>query len=293
MKAIVSEIGDIKMKFLVTGHKGYIGNHIYNTLQDKNHEVRGIDLKDGEDILHCLPDKNFDFVFHLAALPRVEYSVEKPSYTLKQNVLATSVLLEWAKDHGVKRVIFSSSSAVSGDGTGPKSPYGLHKLISEMECKLYSELYGLDTVCLRYFNAYSEDQPFGGTYSTAISAWMEMIRRGNPLRIDGDGEQTRDLVHIEDIVSANIFCMQNKNTFNGQVFNIGSGKAVSMNYIKDYIDSHHNVVWNHAPERKGDVKHTLADITEIQKLGWEPKISIEEGLSRCFKQNLSKENNNG
>tara|TARA_R110000824_G_scaffold46692_3_gene133812 strand:+ start:10292 stop:11125 length:834 start_codon:yes stop_codon:yes gene_type:complete len=267
---------------LVTGHRGYIGSRIYRNLTNHGHKVRGIDLKDGEDILHCLPDESFDFVFHLAALPRVEYSVEKPSYTLKQNVLATSVLLEWAKDHGVKRVIFSSSSAVSGDGTGPKSPYGLHKLISEMECKLYSELYGLDTVCLRYFNAYSEDQPFGGAYSTAICAWMEMIKRGNPLRIDGDGEQTRDLIHVQDIVSANIFCMQNEGFFGGKVFNVGSGKSVSMNYIKKFIDSRHNIVWNHTPERKGDVKHTLADITELNKLGWKPKISIEEGLIRCF-----------
>lgn len=272
------------MKILVTGHKGFIGKKILDKLQKTAYNTRGIDLKDGEDILHCLPNENFDYVFHLAACPRVEYSVQHPSYTMKQNVLVTSTLLEWAKDHGVKRVIFSSSSAVMGDndGTGPKSPYGLHKLMNEMECRLYSELYGLDTVCLRYFNAYSEDQEFGGSYSTAICAWMEMIKQGKPLRIDGDGEQTRDLVHVEDIVSANIFCMQNNNYFGGKVFNVGSGKSVSMNYIKNFIDSRHNVVWNHAPERKGDVKHTVADISELRKMGWEPKISIEEGLKRCF-----------
>ena len=274
------------MKILVTGHKGYIGSHLYDELKRLGHNVAGVDLKDGEDILFCLPDEQYDFVFHMAACPRVGFSVDKPSYTLKQNVLITSKVLEWSKDHGVKRVIFSSSSAILGDGDGvPKSPYGLHKLMSEMECKLYSELYDLDTVCLRYFNAYSEDQPFGGTYSTAICAWMEMIRSGRKLRIDGDGEQTRDLVHVKDICNANIYCMQSSKRFSGKIYNVGSGTSVSMNYIKNYIDSKHDVEWNHAPARKGDARHTLADISEMKEdLGWEPLISIDEGLAKCFSE---------
>lgn len=273
---------------LVTGHKGYIGSHIFSDLKRLGHDVYGIDIKDGEDILHCLPDEDFDYVFHLAAQPRVEFSVHHPSYTMKQNVLVTSTLLEWAKNHGVKRVIFSSSSAVNGNGDGvPTSPYGLHKLVSEMECRLFSELYGLDTVCLRYFNVYSEDQGFGGSYSTAICAWMEMIRQGKPLRMDGDGEQTRDLVHIDDIVLANIFAMQSNKWFGGKTYNVGSGSSVSLNYIRDFIDSRHNVEWNNAPARVGDVRHTLADISEIKKdLGWKPQISIQEGLERCFNKEL-------
>jgi len=274
------------VKILVTGHKGYIGSHLYSDLIRLGHDVHGIDLKDGEDILHCLPDENFDFVFHLAACPRVSYSVERPSYTLKQNVLATSALLEWAKDHGVKRVIFSSSAAVNGNGDGvPTSPYGLHKLMSEMECRLFSELYGLDTVCLRYFNVYSEDQCFGGAYSTAICAWMEMIRQGKPLRMDGDGEQTRDLVHVDDIVLANIFAMQSNKSFRGKAYDVGSGSSVSMNYIREFINSIHKVEWNNVPARIGDIRHTLADISEIKKdLGWEPRVSIQDGLRRCFKE---------
>ena len=114
---------------LVTGHKGYIGKKVYDRLLELGHEVVGIDLKNGEDVLECLPDGQYDFVFHLSALPRVGYSIENPSYTLKQNVLVTSKLLEWSKDHGVRRFIFSSSSAVNGDGNGPNSPYGLHKLM--------------------------------------------------------------------------------------------------------------------------------------------------------------------
>jgi len=277
------------IKALITGHKGYIGSHVYKALQGSGHDVQGIDIKDGDDILHCLPNEDFDYVFHLAALPRVEYSVKNPSYTLKQNVLVTSTLLEWAKDHKVKRVIFSSSSAAMGDGDGvPKSPYGLHKLMSEMECKLFSELYDIDTVCLRYFNAYSEDQPFGGAYATAICAWMEMIRQGKRLRIDGDGKQTRDLVHVDDIISANIFCMEHDKDFKGKSFNVGSGESVSMNYIREVISKYHKVKWNWSPARPGDVRHTLADITDLQKLGWSPKTSIEAGLERCFKRNLRK-----
>ena len=275
------------MKILITGHKGYIGGRLFKELEKMGHEVCGIDLKDGQDICHCLPDNSYDYVFHLAAFPRVEYSVEMPSYTMKQNVLVTSILLEWAKNHGVKRVIFSSSSAIHGDGDGiPKSPYGLHKLMNEMECRLYSELYGLDTVCLRYFNVYSEDQEYGGSYSTAICAWMEMIKQGRPLRIDGDGQQTRDLIHVDDIVSANIFCMKYREDFGGKWFNVGSGTSVSLNHIKRFIDEKYDVIWNHAPERLGDVKHTLADITELNNLGWEPKISIKEGLKRCFTKEL-------
>jgi UDP-glucose 4-epimerase len=268
---------------LVTGYKGYIGGKLYNKLIALGYEVLGIDLKDGQDILDCLPkNKNFDYVFHLAALPSVEYSVLNPSYTMKHNVLATSKLLEWAKENKVKRFIFSSSSAIYGDGNGPKSPYGLHKLLSEQECKLYSELYGLDTVCLRYYNLYSEDQKYGGAYSTAVSAWMEMIRLNKPLRIDGDGKQTRDFIHVDDVVRANIFCMNYKDKFNGNFYDIGSGKSISLNYIKDYINKYNKVEWKSSPERIGDVKHTKADISKMLELGWSPLINIEDGLKLCF-----------
>jgi UDP-glucose 4-epimerase len=271
------------MKILVTGHKGYIGSHLYNKIKkDSSHDLRGIDLKNGDDVLHCLPDEKFDVVFHFCAYPRVEYSVLNPSYTLRQNVLVTSKLLDWSRSHGVKKFVFSSSSAIMGDGDGvPKSPYGLHKLMSEMECKLYKELYGIHCVCLRYFNAYSEDQPFGGAYDTAISAWMEMIRQNKPLRLDGDGEQTRDFVHVEDIVSANIIAMNN-NDMNDDFYNVGYGKSFSLNYVKDFIDKYNDVEWNHTPPRQGDARHTLADNSSLLNCGWQPKIHFDEGLKRCF-----------
>jgi UDP-glucose 4-epimerase len=271
------------MKILVTGHKGYIGNKVFNKLNQIGYETIGIDLKDGHDINDCLPkNKTFDYVFHLAALPSVEYSVLNPSYTMRHNVLATSKLLEWSKDSKVKRFIFSSSSAIYGDGNGPKSPYGLHKLISEQECQLYSRLYNLDTVCLRYYNLYSEDQKYGGAYSTAISAWMEMIKTNRPLRMDGDGEQTRDFIHVSDVVEANLFCMNYENKFNGNCYDIGSGKSISLNYIKNYINKYNKVEWVQFPERIGDVKNTKSDISKILQIGWSPKVSIEDGLKLCF-----------
>jgi len=267
------------VKVLVTGHKGYIGTHVYRDLKDLGHEVVGIDLKEGKDIMHCLPNESFDYVFHLAAMPSVQFSVEKPTYTMRQNVLITSKILEWAKDYGVKRIIFSSSAAA----VDCVSPYGLHKRMSEMECKLYSELYGLDTVCLRYFNVYSEDQPYGGSYSTAISSWMQMARQDTPMRIDGDGEQTRDFVHVSDVVNANIFCMQSSVKFGGEVMDVGSGRSVSINSIKDFLYKRGYRNWKYSPTRIGDARHSIADLRNISRIGWEPEVQIIEGLNKCFK----------
>lgn len=272
------------MKILVTGHKGYIGSCLYKTLSDKQYDVYGIDLKDGHDILYCLPDQTFDYVFHLAAYPKVEYSINNPSHSLRQNVLITSKLLEWSKKQKVKRFIFSSSAAVNkGD---PKSPYGLHKLMSEMECKMYSKVYGLDTVCLRYYNVYSKDQPYGGSYSTVINSWMQMLRKGKPLRIDGDGTQTRDFIHLSDVVSANIFCMNYNNDFTGQAFDVGSGCSTSLNKIKECIEEYHKVNWAYSNSRLGDIKHSKADIDPLKNIGWKPTIDTEIGLKSCFHRNL-------
>lgn len=267
---------------LVTGHKGYIGSHLYDKLDDLGYDVLGIDLKDGIDILHNLPDIDVEVVFHMAAFPSVAYSVENPSYTMMHNVLGTSRLLEWSKKHNVKRFIFSSSAAVYGNDGVLGSPYALHKAISEMECKLYSDLYGLDTVCLRYFNVYSEDQEYGGTYSTVIAAWMHALRTGSSPVLEGDGKQTRDFIYLEDIVDANLFCMKSKKQFNGRVYDIASGKTISLEYIKNYLDTRYNIDWNHKSPRQGDVKHVSPDTSKMTKLGWSAKTSIEQGLQKCF-----------
>ena len=266
------------MKLLVTGHRGYIGSKLYSMLQNKGHIVHGIDLKDGKNVISDLPKQSYDCVFHLAAFPSVQQSVEHPSNTFKNNAYSTSVLLEWARNFGIDRIIFSSSAAAET----MSSPYGLHKFISEKECNLYSKLFGLDTVCLRYYNVYSEDQKYGGSYSTVINAWMHMIRQGKPLRIDGDGKQTRDFIHVDDVVSANIFCMGYSGRFEGDVLNVASGKTFSLNSIKQIIDEHTNATWVRNPTRIGDVKYSQADISKILRLGWMPSIQFEQGLKRCL-----------
>lgn len=271
------------MKILVTGHKGYIGSHLFSKLENLGYSPIGIDLVDGKDIRSDLPNEDFDLVFHLAANPRVGFSVENPSQTLNDNVYATSVLLEWAKDHGVQRVVFSSSSAVLGQGDGvPQSPYGLHKLQSEMELRLYAELYGLDSVCLRYFNVYSEDQPFGGSYSTAICAWYSLMNEGKPLRMDGTGEQSRDFIHVDDVVSANIHFGMHAESFGGLGIEVGTGTSMTLNQIKGIIDVNHDVAWNFAPPREGDVMHTKADTSLASSYGWSSDISAEQGIADIF-----------
>ena len=272
---------------LVTGHKGYIGSRLSSSLIERGYSVIGMDLKDNENILHHLSNiKNkIDTVFHLAAIPSVAYSVENPSYSLMQNVLGTSTVLEWAMKNNVNRVVFSSSAAIYGNGDGPTSPYGLHKLMSEKECKLYSDLYGLDVVCLRYFNVYSEDQEYGGAYSTVISAWMEMLRQGKDLRFEGDGQQTRDFIYIDDIVDVNMFCMLYKGKFKAECFDVASGKTISLNTLRSMVEKYQNPKWQMKPERKGDVKYVSPDVSKINKIGWKAKIPIEEGIKKCF-QNL-------
>lgn len=267
---------------LLTGHKGFIGSKLFQELQSLGHDVIGIDLKDGLDISHCLPDIQVDYVFHMAALPSVGFSIENPSYSLKHNVLGTSILLEWAKSHGAKCLVFSSSAAVYGDGSTPKSPYGMHKMMSEMECRLYSELYGLNTVCLRYFNVYSEDQEFGGPYSTVISAWMEMLKTSQKLSIDGDGTQSRDFIHVDDIISANMWCIDNYKALGESFYDVGSGSQISLNYIRNFINKRHDAEWLERPSRTGDVQHSKIGNNKLQNSGWEPKVNIEEGLRRCF-----------
>jgi len=291
---------------LVTGHKGYIGSKVYKELENQGHEVLGIDLKEEipKDILFYLKEddgkptikggfhphfRNFkpEYIFHLACIPRVAYSVEEPIKTMENNVLATSYVLNFARKVGAKRVIYSGSSSVIGNGNGPTSPYGLQKLISEMECKLYSDLYGLDTVSLRYFNVYSPCQTVDGPYATAVANWMHSIRQGINPYITGDGEQRRDMAYLDDIVSANIFAMNHKENFNGKHFDVGTGENISLNEIKNIVLSYYpDVEFDYVEERVGDVLLTKANIEPLGELGWEPKINIKKGIHTCFRGEL-------
>ena len=282
---------------LVTGHLGYIGSKVYARLQELGHEVLGIDYKDDprRDVSLLLKedtDGSFhpfyldfapEYIFHLACIPRVEYSVENPVATMRNNVMQTSHLLNFARKVGAKRVIYSGSSSVIGNGDGPESPYGLQKLISEMECELYAKLYGVDTVTLRYFNVYSPCQKADGPYTTAVANWMHSIREGIDPFITGAGEQRRDMAHLEDVVAANIFAMEHETNFEGEHYDIGTGSNISLNQIKDIVEKHHpGVKFEYRAERTGDVLATKADISPLKSLGWIPAIGIQAGIEECF-----------
>tara|TARA_A100001515_G_scaffold51060_2_gene40255 strand:+ start:20974 stop:21909 length:936 start_codon:yes stop_codon:yes gene_type:complete len=284
-------------KCLVTGHMGYIGGHLVNKLRQLGHQTIGIDLKNGHDINKDLNGGldgnsfhphyfNFkpDYIFHLACIPRVGYSVENPVETMQNNVIATTNVLNFARKVGAKRVIYSSSSSVIGDGSGPNSPYGLQKLVSEMECKLYSKLYGLDTVCLRYFNVYSPDQKAIGPYATAISNWMRHIREEKNPFITGDGKQRRDMLNVSDAVSANIFAMNHRELFRGETYDVGTGENISLNEVRAIVQEYHpEVEFEYLPSREGDVLFTKANSEPLKKIGWQTSISIEDGVRECFR----------
>jgi UDP-glucose 4-epimerase len=282
---------------LITGHKGYIGSNLYRELKSLGHDVMGIDLNEEipKNILQYLKEGHEgcfhpyftsfqpEYIFHLACIPRVAYSVENPVETMHNNVLTTSYVLNFARKNNVKRVIYSGSSSVVGNGDGPNSPYGLQKLISEKECKLYSDLYNLDTVTLRYFNVYSPCQTVDGPYATAVANWMNSIRIGKNPYISGTGNQRRDMAYLDDVVSANIFAMNYREQFNGKHYDVGTGNNISLNEMKDIILSHNpSVKFDYVEERKGDVLYTKADIQPLNELGWEPKVSIIKGVNRCF-----------
>ena len=280
------------MKAIITGHKGYIGSKLFKKCQELGWQVIGVDLKEGnrdvnyishyQDCLNLKPD----VIFHMASVPAVQYSVEHPAETCYHNVLGTSNVLQFAKNNNVKRVIFSSSSAIYGNNGKPLSPYALQKAQSEMECKLYSELYGLDTVCLRYFNVYSEDQIPTTSYPTVISAWMKQIREKKECLIFGDGLNTRDYIHVNDIIDCNLYVSNYQKSFNGQFFDVGTGTNFSLNFIKDFILKKHNIKFVNKDFRKGDALISLAEIKYLNSIGWSAKIDFQKGLEICF----SKEN---
>lgn len=282
---------------LITGYKGFIGSHLFEELKRLGHEVIGIDLKDGKDVnleLNHGVDKNSfnphyfnfkpEYIFHMACIPRVGFSVENPVETTKNNILATTNVLNFAKKVGAKRVIFSSSSSVVGDGNGPISPYALQKISSEMECKLYSKIYGVDTVSLRYFNVYSEDQSANDNYATLVANWMNFIKLDKSPFINGDGLLRRDMIHVKDVVSANIFAMNYENLFLGESYDVGTGQNISINEIVNIVKKYFpNIKFEARPQRVGDVLLTKANIQPLKKLGWQAEIEIHDGINFCFK----------
>ena len=278
------------MKCLVTGHKGYIGSKLFKRLVEEGHEVRGIDIDDPqsgpiEDVLTGEYSYRPDYIFHLACFPSVQASVEDPMGTLRNNVVATSVVLDFARRSGCKRVIYSSSAAVVGEGSGPESPYALQKLMSEMEAQLYTRLYGVDTVSLRYYNVYSPDQQAKGPYASVVANWMEYLRRHKSPFITGDGTQTRDMLHVDDVVSANLFVCKYPTPLGGAVFDVGTGTSISLNEMRKVVEqSFPGVAFDYIPARPGDIHTSASDPSRLIALGWSPSTPPPRGIGECFQQ---------
>tara|TARA_R100000664_G_C2759498_1_gene149369 strand:- start:1679 stop:2668 length:990 start_codon:yes stop_codon:yes gene_type:complete len=270
-------------------------NEFFNSVLEK----RDIVVIQGDfaspSVLDRVASGEYDYVFHQAAIPRVLYSVENPSLTTNVNILGTVRLLEACRGN-VKRVIMASSSSVYGGADvmptsescpkSPKSPYAWQKSSTEDIAKIFSDLYGLDIACLRYFNVFGPGQLGDSPYSTAIAAWCHSIKEGRPLRSDGDGEQSRDLCYIENVVNANILAAttDKKDKFNGDCYNIACGHRTSNNQILDFLrERFDNLNIVNAPERQGDVKHTLADISLAYKdFEYKPTVLFWDGLKNTL-----------
>jgi UDP-glucose 4-epimerase len=299
-------------KYIVIGGAGFIGSNLVDRLISEGHSVVVVDnmtTGDKENINPkaeiCVADissacylekiteamNGCDGVFHLAALARVQPSIENPVKYNTQNVVGTLNILMCAKNAGVKRVIYSSSSSVYGETTSlptseqektkPISPYGLQKLIGEEYCKLFSRCYGIETVNLRYFNVYGERQPLSGDYCLAMGIFINQKINGKPITIVGDGEQKRDFTYVGDVVEANILAMKSKSVGNGESINIGNGDNRSINCIADLIGGEKKFI-----EERLEPKETLADNLKAKNLlGWEPTTSIEDWIPK-YKKSL-------
>jgi UDP-glucose 4-epimerase len=297
------------MKILVTGGAGFIGSHIVEYFQGKA-EVRVLDnLRTGfrknlsglehEFIEGSILDwetarqamRGVDFVFHLAAMVSVPESVQKPVECNEVNAIATQTLLDEAERAGVKKLIFSSSAAIYGDNPTvpkletmqpePKSPYASSKLSGEVYCKM-STGRGLPTACLRYFNVFGPRQDPKSQYAAAVPMFIDRASKSEPITIYGDGKQTRDFVYVKDVVAANVyFATKSKET---GVFNIASGKRITINELAKTIchltGSHSEI--RYAPERAGDVKHSLASIDKIRSAGFVPAENLENNLRQTI-----------
>jgi len=246
-----------------------------------------------DDILQRVKDKEFEQVVHFAAVPRVSYSVEHPSETTRENIYKLSLLLE-ACSNSCDRFIFASSSSVYGGSENlptsetepldPQSPYALQKKVGEEMCSLFSLLYGLDTVCFRFFNVFGPHQFGDSPYSTVISAWCHAITHGSKLRLDGTGEVSRDFCYVTNVCDMLIECFNSNKKYNAECFNVACGEKYSLIDILDYFKKEYNISEediDHAPPRAGDVMHTCADMTKAYKafnINKDSQVSFWDGL---------------
>ena len=291
---------------LVTGGAGFIGSHIVEQLISLGHEVVVVDneysdnenfywRKDTYNVNIDITDKalknaftNVDYVFHLAAEARIGPSIENPVNAVNINTLGTCNVLQCAREAGVKKVMYSSTSSGYGLNTSPNietqsddclNPYSVSKVAGEKICKMYTDLYGLKTVIFRYFNVFGERAPKKGQYAPVIGIFLRQLAAGEKLTIVGDGEQRRDFVYVKDVANANIMAALSNadDDAYGQVYNVGSGKNYSVNDIASFIS---NDTIN-IPPRVGEARNSLANIDKIYKtFAWKPQTDVESWIRK-------------
>jgi len=303
-------------KVVVTGGAGFIGSHLALKLAERGNHVTIVDdLSTGrvENIAALLKTSGAElvrgsvtdlsllqsvfsgasYVFHLAAIPSVPRSIEDPLGTHQVNVTGTLNVLMAARDNNVQKVVYASSSSVYGDTPtlpkredmmpSPQSPYAVAKLAGEYYCSVFHQVFGLPTVCLRYFNVYGPRQDPLSPYAAVIPKFITSVLQGRPPIIFGDGSQTRDFTYVEDATEANILAVESDAT---GIFNIGSGDRVSINELARLVLEilGKDLEPQHLEPRAGDIRHSLADIALAKTFGYTPRHSLSEGVRRTIDQ---------
>lgn len=301
------------MKVLITGGCGFIGSNLTIACSKLGWNVDVVDWDDSrlsewvdkaershfivsdyshESVLDRVRKGTYEVIFHLAAIPRVSYSVENPSETTDENIGKMVHLLEAAAGN-CRRFVFSSSSSVYGGAAhlptpevspiNPQSPYALQKSVGEQYLSLFNKLYDFDCVSLRYFNVFGPRQYADNAYASVISSWMQAMKENKPLRLDGTGEQSRDFCYVSNVVEANILAAVKNGSFNAQSYNIGCNDRISLNRILDTIKSLREVEVINSPQRAGDVDHSQADISKAREvLGYTASVGFEEGFKKTL-----------
>lgn len=291
------------MKSLVTGGSGFIGSNLVNRLIDLGHEVIVLDRvypkSKNEKAVYYLQDLSEPYVkflhlfegvnnvFHMASDVSIPFCVEKPNESMANNTLSTMNVLECSRIHNVDKFMFSSTSAVYGNTLFIPSvetnqvqclnTYSISKYTGEQLCKMYYNLYGLKTIIFRYFNVYGEGQHKTGQYAPVMSIFSNQKRNKEPLTVIGDGYQTRDFVHVSDVVFANILASQKELENYGEVYNVGTGIGVEIKEIADLISSYQISV----PERPGEILHSRASIDKIKNdIGWNYSINVLDWIKK-------------